>query len=176
MALYLMSVLDDGTGPATPTEEADIDAFRRAVDQVTVHGATVAVEFLPMMPLDTIAKTLDVVRRVGGRVGDHQQPVRHVRLRPFPEGLSPQHPPAVAGERSCAHRVGHSGRRRGDDRHTEIRHRAGARPPASQRGLWGALGAHLAHRSPGASGDLVDFSALMSRPAQGSVRRRPGGW
>jgi hypothetical protein len=27
MALYLMSVLDDGTGPATPTEEADIDTF-----------------------------------------------------------------------------------------------------------------------------------------------------
>lgn len=27
MALYLMSVLDDGTGLATPTEAADIDAF-----------------------------------------------------------------------------------------------------------------------------------------------------
>jgi hypothetical protein len=24
---YLFSVIDDGTGPATPTEEADIDAF-----------------------------------------------------------------------------------------------------------------------------------------------------
>ena len=24
---YLVSVIDDGTGPATPTEEADIDAF-----------------------------------------------------------------------------------------------------------------------------------------------------
>jgi sugar phosphate isomerase/epimerase len=54
--------------PTMPTD-ASIDAFRRAVDQVTVHGATVAVEFLPMMPMDTIAKTLDVVRRVDGPVG-----------------------------------------------------------------------------------------------------------
>ena len=53
---------------AMPTE-ADIDAFRRAVDQVTIHGATVALEFLPMMPIDTIAKTLDIVHRVDGRVG-----------------------------------------------------------------------------------------------------------
>ena len=54
--------------PAAPTE-ADIEAFRVAVDAVTAHGATVALEFLPMMPIDTIGKTLDVVRRVGGRVG-----------------------------------------------------------------------------------------------------------
>ena len=54
--------------PTTPND-ADIDAFRRAVDQVTVHGATVAVEFLPMMPIDSIAKTLDVVRRVDGPIG-----------------------------------------------------------------------------------------------------------
>ena len=54
--------------PTMPTD-ADIDAFRRAVDQVTVHGATVALEFLPMMPIDTIAKTLDIVRRVGGPIG-----------------------------------------------------------------------------------------------------------
>lgn len=56
-------------GFPTQPSDADIDAFRRAVDQVTVHGATVAVEFLPMMPIDTIAKTLDVIRRVGGPVG-----------------------------------------------------------------------------------------------------------
>jgi sugar phosphate isomerase/epimerase len=54
--------------PTIPTD-ADIDAFRGAVEQVTTHGATVAVEFLPMMPIDTIEKTLDVVRRVGGRIG-----------------------------------------------------------------------------------------------------------
>ena len=54
--------------PAMPTA-TEIDAFGRAVEQVTVHGATVAVEFLPMMPIDTIAKTLDVVHRVGGRIG-----------------------------------------------------------------------------------------------------------
>ena len=54
--------------PTMPTD-ADIDAFRRAVDQVTVHGSTVALEFLPMMPIDTIAKTLDIVRRVGGPIG-----------------------------------------------------------------------------------------------------------
>ena len=54
--------------PTMPTD-ADIEAFRVAVDAVTVHGATVALEFLPMVPINTIAKTLDVVRRVGGRVG-----------------------------------------------------------------------------------------------------------
>ena len=54
--------------PTLPTD-ADIDAFRQAVEQVTVHGATVALEFLPMMPIDTIAKTLDIVRQVGGRIG-----------------------------------------------------------------------------------------------------------
>lgn len=54
--------------PTMPSDD-DIDAFRRAVDDVTAHGATVAVEFLPMMPIDTIAKTLDVVHRVGGRIG-----------------------------------------------------------------------------------------------------------
>ncbi|HUP76892.1 MAG TPA: sugar phosphate isomerase/epimerase [Acidimicrobiales bacterium] len=54
--------------PTMPTD-ADIDTFRRAVDQVSAHGATVALEFLPMMPIDTIAKTLDIVRRVDGPVG-----------------------------------------------------------------------------------------------------------
>jgi len=54
--------------PTMPTD-ADIDRFRLAVEEVTVHGARVALEFLPMMPIDTIAKTLDVVRRVGGRIG-----------------------------------------------------------------------------------------------------------
>lgn len=54
--------------PTLPTD-ADIDAFRVAVDQVTHHGATVVVEFLPMTPIDSIAKALDVVRRVGGPVG-----------------------------------------------------------------------------------------------------------
>ncbi|MEO8693600.1 MAG: sugar phosphate isomerase/epimerase [Acidimicrobiales bacterium] len=54
--------------PTMPTD-ADLDTFRRAVDLVTAHGATVAVEFLPTMPIDTIAKTLAVTRRVGGRIG-----------------------------------------------------------------------------------------------------------
>ena len=54
--------------PTLPTD-ADIDAIRDAVEQVTVHGATVALEFLPMMPINTIAKTLDIVHRVGGRIG-----------------------------------------------------------------------------------------------------------
>ena len=54
--------------PALPTD-ADIETFRAAVDAVTMHGAIVALEFLPMMPIDTIAKTLDIVRRVGGPVG-----------------------------------------------------------------------------------------------------------
>lgn len=41
------------------------------VDALTARGARVAVEFLPMLPLDTIAKTRDVVRRAGG-------PARHI--------------------------------------------------------------------------------------------------
>jgi sugar phosphate isomerase/epimerase len=49
--------------------DAEVDTFRRAVDEVSRRGATVAIEFLPMMPVDTIAKTLDIVRRVGGPVG-----------------------------------------------------------------------------------------------------------
>ena len=53
---------------AAPTD-ADVDAFRRAVEQVTRHGATVAIEFLPMTPINTIAKALELVRRVGGPVG-----------------------------------------------------------------------------------------------------------
>jgi sugar phosphate isomerase/epimerase len=57
------------SGFPTMPNDADIEAFRHAVDQVTAHGATVALEFLPMMPIDTIAKTLDVVDRVGGPIG-----------------------------------------------------------------------------------------------------------
>ena len=49
--------------------DAEVETFRRAVDDVARHGAKVAIEFLPMMQLDTIAKTLDIVRRVGGPVG-----------------------------------------------------------------------------------------------------------
>jgi sugar phosphate isomerase/epimerase len=48
---------------------ASIDEFAAAVDEVTAHGATVALEFLPMLPLDTIAKARDIVRRIGGRCG-----------------------------------------------------------------------------------------------------------
>lgn len=51
-----------------PTD-AEVDTFRRAIDDVTRHGAKVAVEFLPMMPVDSIAKTVDIVHRVGGPVG-----------------------------------------------------------------------------------------------------------
>ncbi len=56
-------------GFTTMPTDAEIDTFRRAVDEVTRHGATVAIEFLPMMQVDTIAKTLDIVHRVGGPVG-----------------------------------------------------------------------------------------------------------
>lgn len=51
------------------TSDEAVDEFAAAVAEVTRHGATVAVEFLPMLPLDTIAKTREIVRRVGGRCG-----------------------------------------------------------------------------------------------------------
>ncbi len=51
-----------------PTGEL-VEVFATAVAQATAHGATVALEFLPMLPLDTIAKARDIVRRVGGRCG-----------------------------------------------------------------------------------------------------------
>jgi sugar phosphate isomerase/epimerase len=51
--------------PDAPTAAA----ARDAVDRIAALGARVAVEFLPMLPLDTIAKARDVVGRVGGRVG-----------------------------------------------------------------------------------------------------------
>ena len=57
------------SGFTTIPTDAEVDTFRRAVDEVTHHGAIVAIEFLPMMPVDTIAKTLDIVHRVGGPVG-----------------------------------------------------------------------------------------------------------
>ena len=53
---------------AVPSD-AEVSAFRDAAQQVAALGATVAIEFLPMMPIDSIGKTLDIVRRVGGRVG-----------------------------------------------------------------------------------------------------------
>lgn len=54
--------------PGDPTD-ALVDVFVAAVDDVTRHGATVALEFLPMTPLDSIGKTRDIVARVTAQLG-----------------------------------------------------------------------------------------------------------
>jgi sugar phosphate isomerase/epimerase len=54
--------------PTLPTD-AEVDAFRRAAERLTVHGARIAIEFLPMLEVRDIPTTVDIVRRTDAPVG-----------------------------------------------------------------------------------------------------------
>ncbi|MFO0689583.1 MAG: TIM barrel protein [Myxococcota bacterium] len=53
------------SGTHVPVDEAVVANLARHADQVTKTGAKLAIEFLPMMPIDTIAKTRDLIARAG---------------------------------------------------------------------------------------------------------------
>lgn len=53
------------SGTPHPVDDAVLANFARHADQVTETGARLAIEFLPTMPIDTIAKTRDLLARAG---------------------------------------------------------------------------------------------------------------
>jgi sugar phosphate isomerase/epimerase len=54
--------------PTFPSD-AEVDAFRRAAELLTMHGARIAIEFLPMLEVRDIPTTSDIVRRTDAAVG-----------------------------------------------------------------------------------------------------------
>ena len=53
------------SGTHVPVDDAVVANLARFAPIVTASGARLAIEFLPMMPIDTIAKTRDLIARAG---------------------------------------------------------------------------------------------------------------
>ncbi|MEZ4334790.1 MAG: sugar phosphate isomerase/epimerase family protein [Myxococcota bacterium] len=53
------------SGTHVPVDDAVVANLARFAPTVTASGARLAIEFLPMMPIDTIAKTRDLIARAG---------------------------------------------------------------------------------------------------------------